>query len=115
VAVISAVVLLVVAGLATVILPLIPATIVLAFLAAAALLWLRATLHLGLAQESREITVSRSIICPNCGHMTPQHTFCGHCGISLRALPKARRPAPAAPAPTGTAGEPPPSPDGLAP
>ena len=91
IALLSAAVLLVVAGMAKALLPLIPATVVLALVAAAALLWLRATLHLGLSQESREITVSRSIICPNCGHSTPEHTFCGHCGISLRALPRGVR------------------------
>jgi ribosomal protein L32 len=91
VAVLSAAVLLVASGLVKTLLPLIPATIVLAGIAALALLWLRATLHLGLQQESREIAVSRSIVCPNCGHLTPEHTFCGHCGISLRALPRGAR------------------------
>jgi hypothetical protein len=92
VAVISAAALLVVAGLAKTLLPLIPATIVLALIAGLALLWLRATLHLGLQQESREIPVSRSIVCPNCQHSTPEHTFCGHCGVALRALPRSARP-----------------------
>jgi hypothetical protein len=91
IAAIAAAVLLIATGLATVLLPLIAATVVLAVLAALALLWLRATLHLGLAQESREIAIEGSINCPNCGHATPEHTFCGHCGISLRALPKGRR------------------------
>jgi len=90
-ALVAAAALLVAAGFAKVLLPLIPATIVLAALAALALLWLRATIHLGLLEESREITVERSIVCPNCGHTTPEHTFCGHCGISLRALPSARK------------------------
>ena len=62
--------------------------VVLAGLAGIALLWLRRTIHLGLLQESREINVERTIICPNCRHATPEHTFCGHCGISLRALPR---------------------------
>jgi hypothetical protein len=84
--------LIVVAGLAKTLLPLVPATFVLGVLAAVALLWLRATLHLGLIQESREISIDRSIVCPNCGHSTPEHTFCGHCGISLRALPRSSRP-----------------------
>jgi len=83
------------AGLAKTLLTLIPATIVLAVIAAVALLWLRRGLHLGLMQESREISVARSIVCPNCGRPTPEHTFCGNCGISLRALPKERRPGPA--------------------
>jgi ribosomal protein L32 len=83
--------LLIAAGLAKAALPLIPATAVLALLAALALLWLRAALHVGLLQESREITVQRSIVCPNCHHTTPEHTFCGNCGISLRALPRGVR------------------------
>jgi hypothetical protein len=82
--------LLVAAGVAKAALTLIPATIVLAVLAAVALVWLRRVLHIGLLQESREIHVDRSISCPNCGKMTPEHTFCGNCGISLRALPKHR-------------------------
>jgi ribosomal protein L32 len=104
VAVLAAAALLVAAGLIKVILPLVPATILLALIAAAALVWLRQTLHLGLSQESREITVDRSIVCPNCGHQTPEHTFCGHCGISLRALPRERRAKPA-PAPAADSGE----------
>ncbi len=91
-AVAAAALLLVAAGLAKTLLPLIPATFVLALIAALALLWLRTTLHLGLQQESREIAVTRSIVCPNCGHSTPEHTFCGHCGIALRALPHSRPP-----------------------
>lgn len=57
-------------------------------LAAAALIWLRRTLHLGLLQEALEIEVGPDIDCANCGRATPYHTFCGHCGIALRALPK---------------------------
>src|SRR3954447_8969743 len=91
VALVLAAALFVAAGLARTVLPLIPATAVLALLAALALLWLRAALHLGLLQESREIRVQRSIVCPNCGHTTPEHTFCGNCGISLRALPRGVR------------------------
>jgi len=91
VAIVGAALLLVIAGLCRTLLPLNVTTIVLAVLAAVAILWLRATLHLGLLEESRETPVGRTIVCPNCGHATPEHTFCGHCGISLRALPKARR------------------------
>jgi len=83
--------LIVAAGVVKTLLPLIPATVLLAPLAALALLWLRAALHLGLMQESREVPVGRTIVCPNCGHATPEHTFCGNCGISLRALPKGER------------------------
>jgi hypothetical protein len=80
------------AGLAKSTLPLIPATAVLGLLAAIALVWLRRALHLGLLQESREIEISGTVSCPNCGRPTPEHTFCGNCGISLRALPKHSKP-----------------------
>lgn len=91
VALVCGLALVVAAGLAKAALALVPATVVLALLAAIALLWLRRVLHLGLQQESREITITRSIHCPNCGRLTPEHTFCGHCGISLRALPRKGR------------------------
>jgi hypothetical protein len=78
------------AGVAKVVLTLIPATLMLAVIAALALLWLRRALHLGLMQESREVAITRTIVCSNCGRLTPEHTFCGNCGISLRALPKER-------------------------
>lgn len=93
VALLGAAALLVAAGLAKTLLTLIPQTLVLAVIAGVALLWLRRALHLGLLQESREIAVEGDIRCPNCGLMTPGHTFCGQCGISLRAVPSARRPA----------------------
>lgn len=63
-------------------------------LAAVALVWLRRMLHLGLLQEALEIEVGPEIECANCGRPTPQHTFCGHCGIALRALPKRSGPRP---------------------
>ena len=90
-ALLGAAALLVAAGLAKTTLSLIPQTLVLALIAVVALLWLRRALHLGLLQESREIVVERDIRCPNCGLMTPEHTFCGQCGVSLRAVPSARR------------------------
>lgn len=90
-ALLGAAALLVAAGLAKTLLTLVPQTVALAVLAVIALLWLRRVLHLGLLQESREISVGRDIRCPNCGLMTPEHTFCGECGISLRAVPAARR------------------------
>ncbi len=83
--------LLVAAGLIKALLPLIPATLLLAVVAGVALLWLRRAIHVGLLQESREIAVERSIECPNCGRVTPEHTFCGNCGVALRALPKERK------------------------
>lgn len=91
VATLGALLLLIAAGIVKTVVPLIPATVILAVLAGIALLWLRIALHLGLLEESREIEVGRSILCPNCNHITPEHTFCGHCGISLRALPRSRR------------------------
>ena len=97
-ALIAALALLVAAGLAKTLLTLIPQTLVLAVIAAIALLWLRQALHLGLLEESREISVERDMLCPNCGLITPEHTFCGNCGISLRALPTSRKAA-GAPAP----------------
>ncbi|MEO8625553.1 MAG: hypothetical protein ABI452_02530 [Candidatus Limnocylindrales bacterium] len=90
----GALALLISAGLAKTLLTLIPQTLVLAVIAVIALLWLRRVLHLGLLQESREIGVARDMRCPNCGLMTPQHSFCGECGISLRALPRSRRATP---------------------
>jgi ribosomal protein L32 len=53
------------------------------------LLWLRFTIHLGLSQEAAEIELGHTIVCPNCGARTQQHSFCSNCGVSLRALPKA--------------------------
>lgn len=102
VALLGAAALLVAAGLAKSILTLIPQTLVLAAIAVVALLWLRRALHLGLLQESREAGVRGDIRCPNCGVMTPEHTFCGNCGIALRALPTSRR--------RGTAVDAPPAP-----
>jgi hypothetical protein len=55
-----------------------------------ALLWLRRVIHLGLIQEATEIEVGEDILCPNCERQTPRHSFCSNCGVSLRALPKAR-------------------------
>jgi hypothetical protein len=59
-----------------------------AALAAAALVWLRRTIQLGLRQESEEKVVGPPIECPSCRHETPLHTFCGNCGVALHALPK---------------------------
>jgi hypothetical protein len=98
VAAIGGAALLIAAGLVKALVPLIPATLLLVPIAALAMLWLRRAIHVGLLQESREIEVERSIECPNCGRVTPEHTFCGNCGVSLRALPKGRQPRDAAPA-----------------
>jgi hypothetical protein len=56
-----------------------------------ALVWLRRVLHLGLLQEAAEIETGPDIQCANCGATTPRHSFCINCGISLLALPNARR------------------------
>jgi hypothetical protein len=55
---------------------------------AIALVWLRLVIHVGLQQEAAEIDVGPSVTCANCGDETPSHTFCGRCGIALKALPK---------------------------
>jgi hypothetical protein len=91
-ALLGALALLVAAGLAKTLLTLIPQTLVLAVIAAIALLWLRRALHVGLLQESREAGIRGDIRCPNCGLMTPEHTFCGNCGVALRALPTSHKP-----------------------
>ncbi|HEX4323200.1 MAG TPA: hypothetical protein VHZ77_01065 [Gaiellaceae bacterium] len=59
-----------------------------AALGAAALVWLRRMIHVGLREESDSKPLGPPIDCPSCHHETPAHTFCGHCGIALRALPK---------------------------
>jgi len=71
VALIGAMGLLVAAGLAKTLLPLVTQTLVLAVIAAVALLRLRRALHLGLLQESREAAVEGDLRCPNCGLVTP--------------------------------------------
>ncbi len=57
-------------------------------LAAVALVWLRAAIHVGLLEEAAEIPIGPAIRCANCRHETARHTFCSNCGIALRALPK---------------------------
>lgn len=90
VAVPLAVALVVAAGLARLALGRVAALALLLTLAALALVWLRQVLHVGLLQEAAEIPIGPEIVCANCGVHTPQHMFCRNCGISLRALPKAR-------------------------
>ena len=63
-----------------------------AVLAAAAIVWLRWTIQLGLLQEAEEKPIGPPIECPSCRHETPAHTFCGNCGVRLRALPTPRSP-----------------------
>ena len=57
-------------------------------LAAAALVWLRWMIHIGLREEAGETPIGPPVTCPSCHHETPLHTFCGWCGVSMRALPK---------------------------
>ncbi len=71
--------------------------VILAILAAAALLYLRQIIHVGLLEEAAELPIGPAIICPNCGARTPHHSFCANCGVALRALPKARPASPEAP------------------
>jgi hypothetical protein len=49
---------------------------------------LRRSIHVGLLEERSETPIGGDLICPNCGNVTARHVFCGHCGISLQALPK---------------------------
>jgi hypothetical protein len=64
-----------------------------------ALAWLRRAIHLGLLEEAAEIEIGPPFTCANCGAQTPRHTFCIDCGVSLQALPKARKPGGAPPLP----------------
>ncbi len=57
-----------------------------------ALVLLRRTIHVGLLEEAAEVQAGPDVRCVNCGAMTPRHTFCSNCGISLTALPKSRQP-----------------------
>jgi ribosomal protein L32 len=62
----------------------------LAVLDLAGLVLLRRALHIGLLQEAQSRPLGDPIRCANCGAETAAHTFCGNCGVSLRALPKPR-------------------------
>jgi hypothetical protein len=52
------------------------------------LVLLRHAIHVGLLEEADETPIGPEIVCANCGHRTATHTFCGNCGIALKALPK---------------------------
>ncbi len=67
-----------------------PGLIWVAVLAALALVLLRRAIHLGLLEEADEIEIGPDVVCANCHRPTPRHSFCGQCGIALRALPKER-------------------------
>jgi hypothetical protein len=89
IATIAALAMLIASALGAQFLPYLPSLLWQAFLAAIALIWLRAVIHLGLLQEAAEIDIGGPVTCPNCGRLTPAHSFCGNCGASLRAVPKA--------------------------
>jgi hypothetical protein len=55
------------------------------------LVLLRRALHVGLLEEAEEREIGPEITCANCGAKTASHTFCGNCGIALKALPKAKQ------------------------
>jgi hypothetical protein len=93
---------LIVSALGALLLPVVPSLAWQALLAAIALVWLRTVIHLGLLQEAAEMEIGPPVRCPNCGQLTPAHTFCGQCGTALRAAPKR----PAATAPAGPADRP---------
>jgi hypothetical protein len=63
----------------------------LAVLCPIGLILLRRAIHIGLLEEADEIPIGPEIVCANCGHETASHTFCGNCGIALKALPNAGR------------------------
>jgi hypothetical protein len=63
----------------------------LAVLCPIGLMLLRRAIHVGLLEEADEIPIGPEIVCANCGHETASHTFCGNCGIALKALPNAGR------------------------
>lgn len=67
-----------------------PGLIWVTVLAAIAVVLLRRAIHLGLLEEADEIDIGPAVVCANCHRPTPRHSFCGLCGIALRALPKAR-------------------------
>ena len=79
---------LLIASLAELLLPELGALVVVVVLAVIGLLWLRRIIHVGLLQEASEIPIGPRIICPDCGRPTPFHTYCGNCGVSLKALPR---------------------------
>ena len=68
-----------------------------------ALVQLRRLIHLGLIESTREGEIGPEVTCANCGGPTPHHSFCIHCGIAMRALPKPRAFTPPKP---GTSGAP---------
>jgi hypothetical protein len=86
-------ILLSISAAARVVFPLFGGFLATGIVAALGLLWLRATIHLGLLEEANESGIGPPTRCANCGRLTPGHTFCGWCGVSLQALPSSTRPA----------------------
>jgi hypothetical protein len=78
------------ASTAQFLLPLLAAIGVSVVLASLSLLWLRRQIHVGLLAEAGERSIGGEIVCADCHRPTPAHTFCGHCGMALAALPKGR-------------------------
>ena len=90
----------------------IPSLIVESVLAAVALIWLRLVIHLGLLEEIVEVAEGPPVTCANCGRETPHGSFCGECGVALRALPKRAGGATSPPPPVSPPpAEPPAAPD----
>jgi hypothetical protein len=92
VAILAGAVVLGAAGLGRFVLPSIVALGWLIVLGAIALVWMRLLIHVGLLQEAAEIEIGPPITCPECGVITPHHTFCVNCGIALRAMPRVPSP-----------------------
>jgi hypothetical protein len=79
------------AGLGRIVLGSVAALVWLLVLAVVALVWMRLLIHIGLLEEAAEIAIGSPLACPDCGAMTPHHTFCISCGIALRALPRSHQ------------------------
>lgn len=57
-----------------------------------ALLALRVGLHLALLHEAQdEIASDQPILCPRCGHVVPDMSFCPHCGAATHASSRTSR------------------------
>ena len=90
-AILAGVVLLAASAAARAVFPLLGSFVATGIAAAIGLLWLRATIHVGLLEEANEAGIGPPTRCANCGRLTPGHTFCGWCGVSLQALPRSSR------------------------
>jgi hypothetical protein len=90
-AIVAGAVLLAGSSMARVLLDLLGGLVTTTIAAAIGLVWLRATIHLGLLEEANQSGIGPPTRCANCGRLTPGHTFCGWCGVSLQALPKSSR------------------------